>query len=246
MNYDDLADLYDHQYDLYRDDLHHYARLADASGGPVLELGAGTGRVSVYLARRGVNVTGLEPSDAMRRRAQERAQRSRVDVTLVPGDMRDFDLGARFPLVIAPFNALMHLYSVQEQADALNAIARHVQPGGTFAFDLYTPHFGPQGVVRHEGETFTVGDARTDVLVYQQVHEAQQHVTTQYFVDTTGADGVVRRTHRTLTQRYYTRYEVEWMLRATGFTQIRVAGSFEGGPFTNDSRVMVVTAKGPA
>ena len=52
MNYDDFADLYDHQYELYRDDLHFYAGLAERAGGPVLEIGAGTGRVTAHLTRR--------------------------------------------------------------------------------------------------------------------------------------------------------------------------------------------------
>ena len=52
MNYDDFADLYDHQYDLYRDDLHFYGQLAERVGGPILEIGSGTGRVTAYLARR--------------------------------------------------------------------------------------------------------------------------------------------------------------------------------------------------
>lgn len=75
MNYDDFADLYDHQYDLYRDDLHFYAQLCERVGGSVLEIGAGTGRVTAYLARRGVDVTGLEPSAKMLEKARQRAER---------------------------------------------------------------------------------------------------------------------------------------------------------------------------
>lgn len=242
MNYDDLADLYDRQYDLYRDDLHFYARLAENTGGRVLELGAGTGRVGVYLARRGVDVTGVELSANMLARARARAASSNVTPTFVQADMRDFDLGQTFDLVIAPFNALMHLYTPPDQLAALQAVARHLTPGGTFAFDLYVPIFGPEGVLRHEGETFHEGGSRTDVFVLQHVDRARQLASTQYFVDTTDADGALRRTHRTLTQRYYTRFELEWLLRAAGFSA-RVAGSFEGETFTADSRCMVVTAK---
>ncbi|AFZ67278.1 class I SAM-dependent methyltransferase [Deinococcus peraridilitoris] len=242
MDYDAFVDLYDRQYDLYREDLHFYARQAQQAGGRVLELGAGTGRVTVYLARRGVDVTGVELSGGMLQRAHERAASSQVQPRFVQGDMRDFDLHEQFELVIAPFNALMHLYTMQDQLAALQCVRRHMAPGGTFAFDLYVPVFGPEGVLRHEGETFLEGGARTDVFLRQDVDRARQLATTEYFVDTTDTDGTLRRAHRTLTQRYYTRFELEWLLRHAGFSA-RVAGSFEGGAFTSDSRYMVVSAQ---
>lgn len=92
MNYDDFADLYDHQYDLYRDDLHFYAQLCERVGGSVLEIGAGTGRVTAYLARRGVDVTGLEPSAKMLEKARQRAEREGLGLRLVQGDAQTFDL----------------------------------------------------------------------------------------------------------------------------------------------------------
>lgn len=241
MDYGPLADLYDLQYAAYRDDLHFYARLARDVGGRVLELGAGSGRVTVHLARDGADVTGLELSPAMLRGAEERADRANVSPRFVQGDMRDFDLGAPFDLVIAPFNALMHLYTTSDQAAALKAVRRHLAPGGLFAFDVYAPIFGPEGVLRHEGETFEEGGRRTDVFVLQRVDRARQLATTRYVVDTTHEDGRLTREHHTLTQRYFTRFELEWWLRHAGFTP-KFVGSFEGGPVTEDSRVFVVTA----
>lgn len=139
MNYDEFADLYDHQYDVYRDDLHHYARVGEQARGPVLEIGSGTGRVTTFLARRGVDITGLEPSARMIERAQDRAQRDGLTVKYVQGDARTFSLDQRFDTVIAPFNALMHLYTPNEQLQAMQTIHAHLQPGGHFTFDLFVP-----------------------------------------------------------------------------------------------------------
>ncbi len=238
MNYDDLAEIYDQQYDLYRDDLHFYANLAEGAG-QVLEVGAGTGRVSCFLARRGAAVTGLEPSARMLDRARQRAAESRVDITWIQADAAGLDTDARFDLIIAPFNALMHLYTPAEQLLSLSNLRRHLAPGGRFAFDLYVPHYGPQGVLRHEGETLRQGDTRTDVFLLQRVDAARQMVTTEYFVDTSSENGALTRRHFTLTQRYYWRYEVEWLLRCAGFGAPRVSGSFQGGPYTEASEVMV-------
>lgn len=243
MDYDDLADLYDRQYGSYRDDLHFYTRLAQDAGGRVLELGAGSGRVGVHLARRGLDVTGVEPSVRMLDRARARATDAGVDVRWLQGDMRTLDLTPeRFDLIAAPFNALMHLYSPQEQLAALRRVRAHLAPGGTFAFDVYVPNFGTQGVLRHEGETFVDGGHRTDVFVMQRVDAVRQIVTTSYFVDTTDPEGRLSRQHRELTQRYFTRFELEWLLRSAGFVA-RFAGSFEGGPLDERSHVMVVTAR---
>ncbi|MEF2280005.1 class I SAM-dependent methyltransferase [Deinococcus sp. YIM 134068] len=240
MNYDDFADLYDHQYDVYRDDLHFYAGVAERAGGPVLEVGAGTGRVTAYLARRGMRVVGLEPSARMIERGRVRAAEGGLTLEFVQGEAGTFALEERFPLVIAPFNSLMHLYTPSEQLAALENLRAHLRPGGAFVFDLYVPRFGEMNTVRHEGETFHAPDgSRTDVFLVQRHDRPRQHVTTEYFADTAAPDGTLRRRHYTLTQRYYTRYEVEWLLRCAGFEAPRVSGSFQGGPLEESSEVMV-------
>ncbi|THF88874.1 class I SAM-dependent methyltransferase [Deinococcus sp. KSM4-11] len=240
MDYDAFADLYDHQYDLYRDDLHFYAGLGERANGPVLEIGAGTGRVTSFLARRGVAITGLEPSERMIERGRERAAKEQLSLAFVQGDARTFRLKQTFALAIAPFNALMHLYTPNEQLQALENIHAHLNSGAPFAFDLYVPRFGKANTMRHEGETFHSPDgARTDVFLVQRHDRVRQHITTEYHVDTTQPGGALTRRHYTLTQRYYTRYEVEWLLRYAGFESPRVTGSFQGGPLERGSDVMV-------
>ena len=239
MNYDDFADLYDHQYDLYRDDLHFYGQLCERASSPVLEIGSGTGRVTAYLARRGVHVTGLEPSGGMIAYAQARAVRENLSLNIVQGDVKTFVLNQNFALCIAPFNALMHLYTPNEQLRALENIRSHLEPGGQFVFDLSVPRYGATNTVRHEGETFYANGSRTDVFLVQRHDEVKQGIVTEYSADTTAPDGTLKRRHYTLTQRYYHRYEVEWLLRCAGFESPRVAGSFQGGPLDSGSEVMV-------
>ncbi|WP_189010019.1 class I SAM-dependent methyltransferase [Deinococcus malanensis] len=244
MNYDQFADLYDHQYDLYRDDLHFYAGVAQRAGGKVLEVGAGTGRVTTFLARKGVDVVGLEPSARMIERARNRAAHDGLQSQFVQGDVRTFRLDEQFSLLIAPFNALMHLYTPNEQLQALENLRAHAAPGTPFVFDLYVPRFGKMNTLRHEGETFHAPDgSRRDVFLVQRHDKARQHITTEYHVDTTQPDGCLTRQHYTLTQRYYTRYEVEWLLRFAGFESPKVTGSFQGGPLDTHSEVMVFQSR---
>ena len=243
MNYDPLTHLYELQYHTYCDDLHFYAKLAQDLN-RVLELGSGTGRVSLHLARRGAKVTGLELSLEMLNRAREKATSENLALELIQGDMRSFELGRTFPLIIVPFNALMHLYTLPDQTKALERIYAHLEPGGTLAFDVYVPNFGLEGVLRHEGETFFDGDgSRTDVFVLQRIDRLKQMAYTQYFVDTADFDGRLERGFHTLEQRYFTHFELEWMLKCAGFEGVKIGGSFEGAPLDSSSYFMVVQAK---
>ena len=202
----------------------------------MLELGAGQGRVAAYLARRGAEVWALELSAAMRRRG-EVATRG-LPVHWVAGDMRAFELGRRFPLVLAPFNALMHLYTLSDQDAALACVVRHLEAGGVFAFDLYNPL-----LIRADGALRLEGRYGAAEVYYRQEHEpAAQRLRTHYLLDETNPNGGLRRSHRTLDQRYFTRYEVERWLRAAGLSG-RLAGGFQGEPFDADRPVMVWTAR---
>src|SRR5699024_9690389 len=143
--------LYDLQYAAYRDDIPFYTRLAHDQGGTVLELGAGTGRVTEALLAAGHEVVAVDASGAMLKRARSRLGSS-PQLELVQADMRTLSLGRRFDLVIAPFNTLMHLNTLDDQDAALTAVGAHLAPGGLFAFDVYRPLLGPTGVVRREPE----------------------------------------------------------------------------------------------
>ncbi len=250
MIYDD-ADLYDAHYLSYRDDLPFYTRLAADVGSPVLELGAGTGRVTEALARAGHRVVGVDNAEPMLARAADRLELSGTadEVRLVAGDMRDVRLGERFPLVIAPFNALMHAYTLDDQDRTMMTVDAHLAPGGVFAFDLYAPRFGPEGVVRREPElgASEVGPGamdmtREDVFIVQSVDRLAQVATTTYFHDRVAQDGTVRRRVSELRQRFYTRFEVERMVRAAGL-RLEVYGGFDRSRFSDISPLMVCLAR---
>jgi SAM-dependent methyltransferase len=242
MNYDSLAMLYQLQYANYRDDIAFYSRLAERlNATQILEIGAGSGRVSIPLARRGIDITGLEPSSKMLELGRENVAREGVNVNFVQGDAREFNLNQKFPLIIAPFNALMHLYSLSDQDRALDCIKSHLEPGGVLAFDVYVPNFGLEGVLRHEGETFLESDGtRTDVFLLQRVDKIAQIVTTTYYVDTILSDQHLNRQVIELTQRYFTRFE---LLRWLQDFRLEISGDFEGTRLDDSSKHFVVVAK---
>jgi SAM-dependent methyltransferase len=242
VNYDALAKLYRLQYANYRDDIAFYARLAERLGAQrILEIGAGMGRVSIPLARRGFAVTGLEPSGEMLVHARDDARLEGVTVDWVQGDIRHVELPQRYPLVIAPFNMLMHLYTISDQDDALERIVKHLEPNGVFAFDLYQPHFGLSGVMRHEDEVYTLPDgSRLDVFLRQRIDRHAQMALTTYYCDNVHPDGTLGREVLELQQRYYTRFELERWLSAFDVTW---HGDFDGSRLTEESSSLIGVAR---
>src|SRR5690242_12121661 len=126
------------------DDVAFYVDLAVASGGPVLEYGAGNGRIALPIARHGVRVVGVDHAAPMVRDLRARLAREPAEVRrrvrVVRGDMRRVDLGQRFPLVLCTFNTALHLYGREDVERFLARVRGHLAPGGRFVVDMAMPH----------------------------------------------------------------------------------------------------------
>lgn len=233
MIYDDDPELYDLQYASYRDDIPFYLRLADELGGPVLEIGAGTGRLTEALAAAGHEVVAVDRSEAMLARAEVRlaSHVSSGRVHLVQRDMRELELGdaapSGFPLVVAPFNTLMHAYTLPDQDATLSGVRRHLAAGATFAFDVYQPHLAQLGVLRREREWAGLAGPGSELFLVQHHDPDAQLVESVYYLDEAQPDGSLRRRSAQLLQRYYTRFELERALAQAGFGAVRLFGGFE-------------------
>jgi SAM-dependent methyltransferase len=112
----------------------------------VLELGAGTGRLTIPLARAGLEVVGLDLSPTMLAAARDKLSDEPAEVRgrvrLVTGDMREFALDERFDLAFVPFNTFSHLHAIEEQVACLLAARQHLVPGGRVAIDISLPMLG--------------------------------------------------------------------------------------------------------
>ena len=139
--YDPIAELYDAWSRQVTEDVEFYVGQAVATGGPVVELGVGTGRIAVPTAQAGVRVIGVEISDAMlevcRRRAEKADVGELLDLRL--GDYRRPPVHERVPLVTAPFRAFLHLHADDERIAVLQAVRELLLPGGRLVFDVFAP-----------------------------------------------------------------------------------------------------------
>ncbi len=247
-HYDDAA-YYDQAYRSRRDDVAYYVRLGRLLGGPVLEYGIGTGRIALPLARAGIEVVGVDSSREMLAGLERRLAREPDDirrrVTRRRGDMREVRLRRRFPLVIAPFNVVQHLYERTDVEAFLARVREHLAPSGRFVFDVLVPHardlgadpakrYGAPrfrhptagGLVRY-GERFDYDAIRQVLLV------------TMEFEPLDGQRGfAVPLTHRQFFPR-----ELEALLHYNGFGDLVITADFTDGPPELDAQSLVFNCR---
>jgi SAM-dependent methyltransferase len=142
-----IAKYYDGAYAAKLDlvDLPFYLDLAEQNGGPVLEIACGTGRVLLPIARKGIEICGVDNSlpmlEVLHRNLAREPQEVCQRITVHEGDMRTFRLNRKFPLVMIPFRPMQHMFTVEDQVAALRTAAAHLADTGTLAFDVFYPKF---------------------------------------------------------------------------------------------------------
>ena len=228
-----IARHYDELYAVMRDpsgDVAFYGELARASGGPVLELGCGTGRTLLPIARAGIACVGVDASPAML--AVLRQKSPPPNLELLEGRMERLELpGRRFRLVTCPFRAFSHLLDVDSQLAALAAVRRHLEPGGTFALDVFDPklaHIARPEEPEHLAATFQ--DAGREVRRWDTIRrDASRQVMTisfRFVSDAPELCGVGE-----IQMRWFYRFELEHLLARAGFGELQFFGGFDRRPW---------------
>lgn len=238
-----LAEFYDHVVP-YRDrqDVAFYVENAQASGGPVLEVGCGTGRILLPTARAGLTITGLDLDENMlgvcRSRLAEEPAEVQARVTLVQADMRRFGLDRQFALVTTPFRAFQHMITVRDQLAALTNMREHLVDGGRLILDLFNPsvpYLADDARLGEFGEEppFTMPDGRTVIrkarILSRDYHRQVQEVELIHYV--THPDGREESVSQKFPMRYLFRYEAEHLLIRAGFTIEALVADYDRSPY---------------
>ena len=249
--YADLPKLYDLEHAEFLDDIPLYVNFAEAVGDPILDLGCGTGRITLPLARAGWRVTGLDRSVAMLDVARSRVagEALTADVEFIEADYGQPDLGrsAYYGLVIIGLNGLMHLPTLDAQRSCLLAAHNALDPRGQLIIDVVNPTPDTLGSfergVIHEG-AWTMSDGRqVDKFSARKISPTSQTIDTHLWYDIVDPDGDIRRTTSSFTLRYVHRAELELMLELAGFVECQFYGSYDLDPFDDSSERLIVTAE---
>jgi SAM-dependent methyltransferase len=248
-HYED-ARYYDQAYRRRRHDVRFYVELARRSGGPVLELGVGSGRVALAIAEAGVEVVGVDPMEPMLARARERTARlsraARARIELRRGSLERLRLRRRFPLVIAPFNVWMHLYTREQIERGFATVRHHLEPQGRFVFDVLLPD--PVSMARDPAKRYRGGEVshpRGNVK-YRYSEYFSYDPMTQIETTVMDFEHPSRKSESfctPLTQRQFFPAELEALLHYNDFILESNTGDFDGQPITAATESQVVVAK---
>lgn len=245
--YENTAWLYDlRQRILERKDIPFYVEAARNACGPVLELGSGTGVVTIPIAQAGIEIWGLERSEPMitefekNRAALPEPVRERLH--LVKGDMASFELERKFALIIIPNSTFILL--TEQQQSCLGCIHDHLDAGGTFIMEVvHGEHMDASWLDVKERLIGETRDPRTGRRVRQFAERREMDVDKRIFGTNLvfyveQADGSEKRFADELLQRWYTEIEMRELLTSSGFEIIREMGHFDGRPI-DQGRYMI-------
>ncbi len=247
--WDDYADFYDWEnaQTMARRDVPFWQRLALAADGPVLELGCGTGRVTLPLARAGVNVIGVDLSAPMLKRARDRVRRTRLGrrARLVRGDIRALPFPSnQFPLVAAPYGILQSLLHESDLSATLRAVHDVLTPGGRLVIELVADLASWQ---EYRGETRLRGwrpGRKAHLTLVESVRQDRRKGLTlfeQEFVERRG--GATLRKRFSLTFRTLSVPQMTRRLEKAGFEVTSRLGSYDGAPWSPKAETWILVAE---
>lgn len=232
-----------------RGDLPFFQALAEASEGPICEVGAGTGRVLLAIAEVAGDrrLSGVEPSDAMRRAFSARLEERQASVEVLAGRFDAIPLPpASQGLVFAAFRSFQHVLTVPEQLRALAEVRRVLRPGGLFAVDLFDPDYRLLRRTRPKlGVRYRTADGnqreRWESRAIDRV--AQRVDVTFRWLERDDRGAIVSDEIASYSVRYTFPFELEHLLARAGFSDIDIRGDYDGSPIGPTTRDLVAVCR---
>lgn len=251
MNLYDHPAIYDLEYETQTEDVVFYVKKAHKYGGPILELGCGNGRISLPIARSGIDVVGIDNNATMLEHFREKIQSEpgsiaeRVQCT--EADYRHLHLDRRFQTVLLPFNALHHCQSHHDVLALLRSVREHLLPNGTFILDCYLPD--PVLYQRDPNRRYaeqTMVDPRTHRTLTSWETSTYDPLSQVHHVTYTYQEEQGKRWSVTLHLRMFYPQELRALLDLGDFDIIEEHADFRGTPLTGDSLKWVMVLQGRA
>lgn len=245
-----IARFFDLEFADYDDDLPVLEAYAARTGGPILELGCGTGRALIPLAQAGYTVTGVELSPEMLQRARTKAAASGAmkRITLLEGDYAEAALGGPYRFAFSVMNTFLHLPDQEAQLRALAHWRRHLAPRGLLLIDI--PHPDVTTLASLDGRlelmrSWADPESGHETLKFmaRTVDLAEQIVHVHHIYDEIDPDGQIHRTIAPYDLRYLWRFEAELLLEKAGYALEAIYGGWDMGPFESASERMIFVAR---
>lgn len=225
-----------------QDDIAFYQAYAQRAADPVLEIGCGTGRVTIPLAAAGVAITGLDVSSSMLAEAKRKAEQQSLKIRWVQADGRNFELGQHYALILMPLNVLQFFHEAESLRQVFGCVKRHLVPGGRLIFDVFNPQVAflaedPQR--RYERVRYDDPEGSGEVVI----EETREYIAARQIVRSTRYYHVGSERNKwigTLELRCFFPCELDLLLEHHGFHSEEKLGNFDGSPFSNAAPKQIV------
>ena len=227
------AELYD-KVNNFDYDIPFYLELSEKALGSVLELCCGSGRITLPLAKKGVDITGLDYTDSMLKKASEKFKKAGLSVNLVKGDMRDFNFDRKFNLIFIPFNSIQNTYTFEHINAIFTCVKKHLDDEGIFAFDIFNPDLNY--LTRPESDLDEIYNFELDSgkqmiikqsMRYDKINQVNR-VKWHHFID--GKEHI-----ESLDMRCFFPQEMDYIIRYNGFEIVSKYGDFDKNTFGQKS-----------
>lgn len=237
--------LYDAMHGALAKDRHFFVERAVASRGPVLEVACGTGRITIPIAQRGIDVAGLDISKAMLGEARDKAQRLGLDIEWVEADCREFAVPKKFALIFIAFNSMLHLHDRVSLESFFARVRAHLAPEGRFMFDIFNPGIRflvENGGRKREIQRFTEPHSGLPAVVHESLEydAATQVNRSTWFYSVGDRENVAV---HDLHLRCYFPQEIDALLHYNGFDVVEKLGSYDGTPFSSEAGIQIATCR---
>jgi SAM-dependent methyltransferase len=230
-------------------DLPFYLELARRIGGPVLEMGCGSGRVLMPTARAGIEIHGLDSSAAMlgvlRNHIQGEPAEVQRRIVIHEGDMRRFRGRQKYPLVTIPFRPMQHMYTVEDQVAALRTAVFHLADDGILAFDVFFPNFALFSQIGKEDlEMEWPVESHPGKMIrryyrLEAVDRVNQTFRITFIFRTYDKEVLISEEITPMKMSYYAYPQLKALFLLAGLEAVEEYGSFEKAPLNNDASDMI-------
>ncbi len=227
----------------FTNDIPFYESLVYKYGKKVLELASGTGRVTIPLAKIGCSITGIDISANFVEYAKQKAENNKVSIPFYRADMRSFDLGEKFDLILLPFNALCHIQDYTSIINLLDCVKAHLRATGKFIISVFTPkchYLNTKADIKKPVAKYpNPYNTNEEVIIYEEnaYNYANQINYITWYVNT---DGVEEK--QGLNMRMYFPEEIDNYLKMNGFKLDVKYGEYTFTPFTSTSPFQLIVA----
>jgi SAM-dependent methyltransferase len=235
---------YDLKYRDLKEDIPFYLKKAQEIRDPILELACGTGRITIPLAERGYDVTGLDISEPMLKLARKKALDKGLMIEWIKGDIRDFRLEKKFKLIILPFSSIAHLHDLESIKRCFSCVKEQLTNDGRFIIDYFNPRL--DYLLRDPNEqrsitTYPDPDGKGIVEILESnIYDAKNQINR---IKWTYMIGDSMMAEMELNMRIFYPQELDALIRLNGFEIVEKYGNNNETPFESDSSKQVIVCR---